>query len=888
MSPYGTFSIIQPDRLRVTYEIVAPVLTIGSNPQNSLTLSHPDVAAFHARLEWRQGHSVIVDVSGASNLYVNNTRVREQALRQGDVVKIGQHFLVFHPPGNPSGGTPATGPWPSGAVAPVAASPPPAASPVAGGSGAVPPFSPPQAGSGVYPQAGSGVAPQAGSGAYAPAGSGAYVPAGGVPPRPPGPPPGAAPMSPTPTHLPSVVSGGVSQQRLQSNQVVRIGRDPANTIPLNSLQASRFHAELLSQNGQFAIRDLGSTNGTFVNGHRIPPHTPVQLQRGTLIKISEFSFYFDGQQLEHYSEEGNARLDAINLRRVVAGGQLLLRDISLSIQPREFVAVVGGSGAGKSTLVNALSGFRPADQGMVLLNGLDYYANLEAFRTALGYVPQDDIIHPELTAYRALHYAAKLRMPDDVNPQEREGRIQEVLRDLHLTERRDVPVSSLSGGQRKRVSIGVELLTRPRLFFLDEPTSGLDPGMEHEAMKIFRALADQGHTMILITHATTNIMLCDKIAFLARGGYLAFFGPPKEALQYFSASDFTEIYTKVDNQKSPEQWDAEFKASPYYQRHVVSRLSEVQALMQQARANPQASLPAAVRTPVRQGSSQRQFQILMERYLDIIGRDRINLAILLAQAPVLAGILLVLVMGKQSLFTDVVKFQASMDPELMKKVPELLGNIKIVLFLLSLFSLMCGTINSVREVVKELPIYKRERAVNLRIAPYLLSKFVVLAGISAFQSAVLVGLVFSYLEKPNTDNFLAGAFLALFMVNLAGVAIGLAVSSSVPNQNIAITLLPVVLLTQIVLAGILSPLTGGVKGLLPPLTTIKWGFGMLGHLVGAASWHLDADKFPPSTWDVSLMPGESGFGGVVALAVYIIAALWFASYMLAQRDKRKD
>lgn len=870
MSPYGTFSIIQPDRLRVTYEIASPVLTIGSSPQNGLTLGHPDVATFHARLEWRQGQPVITDVSGANNLYVNNVRVREQALRQGDVVKIGQHFLVFHPPGNPSVGTPAAGPWPSGAVAPPPPSPPPVASPAAGGSGAVSPVAPPQGGSGVYAQVGAG-----GSGLHAA----------------PSPPPagvGGAPMSPTPTHLPSVVKGEVNQQRLQSNQVVRIGRDPSNTIPLNSLQASRFHAELLSQNGQFAIRDLGSTNGTFVNGHRIPPHTPVLLQRGTLIKISEFSFYFDGQQLEHYSEEGNARLDAINLRRVVAGGQLLLRDISLSIQPREFVAVVGGSGAGKSTLVNALSGFRPADQGMVLLNGLDYYANLDAFRTALGYVPQDDIIHPELTTYRALHYAAMLRMPEDVNPQEREGRIQEVLRDLHLTERRDVPVSSLSGGQRKRVSIGVELLTRPRLFFLDEPTSGLDPGMEHEAMKIFRALADQGHTMILITHATTNIMLCDKIAFLARGGYLAFFGPPKEALVYFGASDFTEIYTKVDNQKTPEQWDAEFKASPYYQKHVVSRLNEVTALMQQARVNPQASLPAAVRTPARQGSSQRQFQILMQRYLDIIGRDRVNLAILLAQAPVLAGILLVLVIGKQSLFTDVVKYQASMNPELMKKVPELLGNIKIVLFLLSLFSLMCGTINSVREVVKELPIYKRERAVNLRIAPYLLSKFVVLAGISAFQSAVLVGFVFSYLEKPGTDNFMAGAFLALFMVNLAGVAIGLAVSSSVPNQNIAITLLPVVLLTQIVLAGILSPLTGDVKGLLPPLTTIKWGFGMLGHLAGAASWHLDGDKFPASTWDVALLPGNNGVGGVVALAVYIVAALYFASYMLAQRDKRKD
>lgn len=807
MSPYGTFSIVQPDKSRQSYEIAAPVLSIGSDPKNLLVLSGSDVAACHARVEWRQGQPVILDVSGTNSLFVNQVRVGEQALRQGDVIKIGAYFLIYHPA-------------------------------AASGSGAT------------------------------------HPPAFG----------GATPLSPTPTHLPSLVKGGVNQQRLQADQVVRIGRDPSNTIPLNSLQASRFHAELQSKDGLFAIRDLGSTNGTFVNGHRIPAHTPVQLQRGTLIKISEYSFYFDGQQLEHYSEEGNARLDAINLRRVVDGGHVLLHDISLSIQPREFVGVVGGSGAGKSTLVNALSGFRPADHGTVLLNGLDFYANIEAFRSSLGYVPQDDIIHAELTTYRALHYAAMLRMPDDVNPQEREGRIQEVLADLHLTERRDVPVSSLSGGQRKRVSIGVELLTRPRLFFLDEPTSGLDPGMEYEAMKIFRALADQGHTLIVITHATTNIMLCDKVVFLARGGYLAFFGPPKEALEYFGARDFPEIYLKVEKEKTPEQWDAEFKRSDSYQRHVAARLGEVQSLVQQARANPEGSLPAAARRPARPGAAQRQFHILMQRYIEIIGRDRLNLTVLVAQAPLLALVLLVVVYGKAGLFVT--------------RAPDQVGTSQKFIFLLALFSLMCGTLNSVREIVKELPVYKRERSVNLRIFPYLMSKFVVLAGVSAFQSLAFTFIVFGYLQAPSVEDFTFKIFAVLWLTNLAGVALGLAVSAIVPNQNLAMTLLPVVILPQVVLAGILVPFEGEISKWFPNLTILKWCGGMVGYLMRVTTWPMMAlwtpqgprslPSPPSEVWSIPLLPDGASIGGVLGLLLYVVACFAFASHMLHQRDQRRD
>lgn len=800
---FGSFFVIAPDKSRAQYEIPSAAIAIGQSPACALTLPHDGVATTHARFEWRDGVPTIVSVDGSVS--VNQNTVREQALHQGDVIKVGHCYLVYHAP------TP-------GASAAVALDAIPSKPPSAEGRQ-----------------------------------------------RP-------SPLSPTPTHLPSVVSGSVKQRQLSTNEIVHIGRDPSNQIVLNSLQASRFHAEVVAQGKTYFIRDLGSTNGTFVNGQRVPPHAPVALARGTTIKISDYTFYFDGQRIEHFSEAGNARIDAMNLRRVLANGQILLHDVSLSILPREFVAVVGGSGAGKSTLVNALSGFRPADSGTVLLNGHDYYSHLEAFRSTLGYVPQDDIIHTELTPYRALHYAALLRMPEDVSAQEREGRIHEVLHELHLAERKDVSIGRLSGGQRKRVSIGVELLTRPRLFYLDEPTSGLDPGMEHEMMKIFRQLADRGHTLILITHATTNIMLCDKIAFLAHGGYLAFYGPPAKALEYFGARDFTEIYTKVDNEKSPQQWDTEFARSPYHHKYVATRLREVKALVEHG-AGSTAEPLAGARS--RHGSRGRQFRILVRRYLDIVSRDRANLAILLAQAPLLALILLVLVLGKQTLFVE--------------RTFDNFGNVKIVLFLLTLFSLMCGTINSVREIVKESPIYRRERAVNLRIAPYLLSKFLVLAAVSALQSAVFVGVVFAYLQRPDTEYFLLYAFVALFMVNLAGVAIGLAVSASVPNQNIAITLLPVVLLAQIVLSGILARLDGDMTRWLPRLTAMRWGFGMLGHLVHATSWPMAPGVIAPAeVWDIPLGPNDDGAGGVVALSIYVAVALLFAHMMLAERDKRAD
>lgn len=623
--------------------------------------------------------------------------------------------------------------------------------------------------------------------------------------------------------LASVLAGPATVHNVSPSTSISIGRDRANTIVLDHVQVSRRHARVGCNGGRYYLQDLNSTNGTFLNG---APVRSEPLKVGDRIQISDFTLLFDGRTLTQYSEEGNARIDAIKLRRVVGSGQVILHDISICIHPREFIAVVGVSGAGKSTLVSAISGFRPADHGRVLFNGVDYYRNLASFRSTLGYVPQDDIIHPELTVHRALSYAAQLRMPKGVSGAERQQRIEEVLRDLQLVERRDVPIHRLSGGQRKRVSIGVELLTKPRLFFLDEPTSGLDPGIEAQMMQIFRHLAGQGHTLVLITHATENIMLTDHVAFLARGGYLAYYGPPRDALAYFEAEKFTDIYQQVESQRTPEEWGQRYVQSSHYRRWVLDRLGEVETVVRRAQQEPTRAL-SAVGTGAR-ASSAAQFLVLMRRYLDILGRDRVNLGILLAQAPLLSLILLVLMYDQQNLLKPyVAPKDVKAIADAAKHAVELAATAKILLFLLTFFSVMCGTINSVREIVKELPIYRRERAVNQRIVPYVISKFAVLALVSAFQTAVFVGIVFSVVRPPpGVEAFWGPAFLTLFAVNLAGVALGLAVSAAVSTQNTAVTSLPVVLLSQVVLSGILLKLKG--LPLLTSLTIMKWGFGLLG------------------------------------------------------------
>src|SRR6266700_1261726 len=325
--------------------------------------------------------------------------------------------------------------------------------------------------------------------------------------------------------------------------VITIGRLPENMVVLSHPQVSGRHARLEQVQGGYRIIDIGSTNHVYVNAQ---PVTNQVLRPGDEIRIGPYKFTYTGTQLTQQDESKGIRIDALHLQKVGSKHTILINDISIAIPQRTFVALVGGSGAGKSMLMDALNGLRPAQKGLVLYNGQDYYRHHAAFSTQLGYVPQDDIIHRELTVKRALYYTAKMRLPEDFTEAQIKQRIDEVLEDVEMKHRRNLLVSKLSGGQRKRVSIALELLANPSVFFLDEPTSGLDPGLDRRMMFLLRRLADKGHTIVLVTHATNNINACDYVCFLAQGGRLAYFGPPNEAKTYLGKTDFAEIYSALE------------------------------------------------------------------------------------------------------------------------------------------------------------------------------------------------------------------------------------------------------------------------------------------------------------------------------------------------------
>ena len=613
----------------------------------------------------------------------------------------------------------------------------------------------------------------------------------------------------------------------EENRHIQIGRDPSNEVVLDTPQVSRFHAQAEKVGQRYRVRDLRSTNGTFVNDEQITGE--VWLKPDDTIRIGPYRFVVGEDALAQYDDSSSLRVEAVGLNKWVRKDLNILKDISLVLQPREFVVVVGQSGGGKSTLVDAIAGYRPATHGQVFVNGTNIYDNFDAIRNIIGYVPQKDIIHMELTVYQALAYTARLRMPPDTTKTERHKRVMEVLEDLDLAHRKDVQISGLSGGQQKRVSIGVELLTKPGLFFLDEPTSGLDPGTETALMHLMRHMADRGRTIVLITHATKNVLLADKVVFLARGGYLTWFGPPDEALKYFdpyrsererraSEMEFDAIYAILDDRSkgAPEQWAERFQAHPAYQKYLVQPLqSSSQGIAAAAHARkPGRQAASQVR---RQVSSLRQLLILSARNIRILLRDRFSLALMLAAAPLVALLDVVLsgVMGRNPFdFVD--------------------GNfasVLITLFLLTVYCVMVGGLAMMREFVKETDIYKRERLVNLKIVPYVLSKIWVAALLALYMTAIYVIVHYLAFDMPGGNLELVLIYITLALATMAGMMLGLFASALAPNANAAPLIVILFMLPQIVLGGALVPLPEFVSA----PTSTRWAFQAIMGISGVGS-----------------------------------------------------
>jgi ABC-type multidrug transport system ATPase subunit/pSer/pThr/pTyr-binding forkhead associated (FHA) protein len=621
------------------------------------------------------------------------------------------------------------------------------------------------------------------------------------------------------------------------NNVMTIGRDADNKIFLPAPTVSRFHAEVEKVGQRFRVRDLRSSNGTFVNGQRVDGETWVH--PGDSIQIGPYRFVVDENEFSSTDQTGQGMLvEVLGLNKWVNKKLNILQDISLVFKPREFIVVVGQSGGGKSTLVDAISGYRPATHGKVIVNNtVDVYKEFDAIRSTIGYVPQKDIIHMELTVFQALDYAAQLRMPSDTTLEERLKRVEEVMNELDLTHRKDTQISQLSGGQQKRVSIGVELLTKPGLFFLDEPTSGLDPGMETELMHLMRRLADQGRTIIMITHATKNVMLADKVVFLARGGYLTWFGPPEEALTYFdqyrSERDrrsnpmaFDHIYTLLDNDELGKgaDWAERFRNHAAYQQYIAEPLHQktapVESSTQQLRSKRQATN--------KQVSALRQFLILSRRNLRIMTRDRFSLVLLILTAPLMASLDFVLASGvgrSPTAFSD-----------------GNFNNVIITLIVLTNTSILVGGLAFMRELVKERDIYKRERMVNLRLSSYIFSKVWIALLLALYQATCFTVIRYLAFDMPGGKEELLFFFITEFLLVVAGTMMGLFSSALAPNANAAPLLMIMFVIPQMVLSGALVPLPDAVKA---PASS-RWAFQAVIAISGAGS-----DPAGDSCWQLT-------------------------------------
>lgn len=592
--------------------------------------------------------------------------------------------------------------------------------------------------------------------------------------------------------------------------ILTIGREESNDIRLDGLQISKHHAKLTRSGSEFFVEDLGSTNGIFINGSRtnrgvVDPTDRIQI--GTFVLRVEAS-----GRVGVFDTRSKTRLDAVGLTRdvKVKGGTLRLLDgISISIQPNEFVGLLGPSGAGKSSLIEALNGVSPAQSGNVLINNLDLYRHFDSLKQAIGYVPQDDIIHRELTVYRTLFYVAKLRLSRDVSSGEIAKMIDEVLDVTGLSDRRNVAVQKLSGGQRKRVSIAVELVTKPSVIFLDEPTSGLDPVTEDKIMRLFRQIAESGRTVVMTTHAMENVRMFDKIVILMRGK-LVFYGKPDDALKYLGAADFKHLFEKLEEpvesavssqgeshrteilEKVSNDWKRKYYATPQYKELIEKPL-----------ATRGSMVPTSARKKGRLGifGAFRQWGTLCRRYFEVLLKDKMNMFILFAQ-PVLIALLTFLVMG-------------SNQPR------------DFVYFVVSLVAIWFGTSVAAREIIRENPIYRRERMYNLGIVPYLGSKLFVLGVIVSVQCILLFVPLkfFDLIGAMPMPGELGGIpqFWAMLLTGAVGISIGLLVSAFVRTSELATSLVPLILIPQILFSGLVGVPTGlnKVVGLTMPSA---WSF----------------------------------------------------------------
>ncbi|WP_370145397.1 FHA domain-containing protein [Streptacidiphilus sp. EB129] len=815
--------------------------SLGRDPQSDVAVDDARVSWRHATIAYHGNGWVLEDLGSTNGTYANGQRTNQVQLGQGAVVTLGNAEsgprLTFAGVPAPAQAAPVQQPGPAqnwhdqgtARYNPVGGyAQPPQQQP--------PQQQPPQQQPWQSQPYGGGVPAQQ-QGGYAPQ-------------QPSQPAPEPVYGSRNPTMVRNLAGGGL--------RTIRIGRGLDNELVVSDLSVSRHHAELRQlADGRYEIVDLDSHNGTYVNGQ---PISRVLLGSADIVGVGHSTFRLVGDQLEEFVDTGEVSFSARHLLVKVehkGAEKILLNNVSFGVPEKSLVAVIGPSGSGKSTLLRALTGYRPADNGDVLYDGRNLYKQFAELRQRIGLVPQDDILHSQLTVRTALKYAAELRFPGDTEAAERERRVDEVLTELHLEKRADNKITALSGGQRKRVSVALELLTKPSLIFLDEPTSGLDPGMDRDVMKMLRGLADEGRTVLVVTHSVAELALCDRLLVMAPGGSVAYFGPPKEALHFFGYETWADVFQAFENYPDHD-WAGRFRGSVHYQMYSA----DVEAVQAQS-----AQIQHEQTKPAKQQSWGSQLSTLVRRYLAVIASDR---------GFILLSLLLPAVLGVVSMVIPSPDGLAPGKGGINQNAPT-------ILLIMAVGACFSGAANSVRELIKERVIYERERAVGLSRSAYLMSKVVVLGVVSVVQGILICGIGFSTRKLPT--GLIVSGFPALEMtvpiilLSFASMMFGLVISSLVKTSEKTMPLLVMFAIVQVVFTGCLGFAIAGTAGLeqFAWLMPSRWAAGALGttidlgRLIGS----------PDSMWAHTATQWLIDCGALVVIS----AVLGFAVLRLLRRHE---
>lgn len=621
---------------------------------------------------------------------------------------------------------------------------------------------------------------------------------------------------------------GADARGLALKDLTRIGRTSDNDIVLSGPLVSAHHAHVLRLGGDFEAIDLASSRGTYVNGIRISRQ---RLRDGDVVSIGGNSLRFeDSGSLVPIADTTGLSIDVRGLTFDI-DGKRLLDDVSFALPARKVLAVVGPSGSGKSTTLTMLAGIRAPSSGTIRIGGRDLAREYESLRYSIGMVPQQDLVPSQLKVREAIDFAARLRFSRDVSLHDRSQRVNEVIHDLGLNERADLRIDRLSGGQRKRVSVALEMLTKPPVLYLDEPTSGLDPGLDRQVMTLLRELADMGRTVVVVTHAVENLSLADLLLVLAPGGHVAYFGPPDAAPNYFNVPDLPSVFLALETAPGHE-WARRWRSAS---RDGGTDGSEVVS-----------TAPPVTRTTTRSArvrvtESLSQFSTLIARNARVVLADK-PYAVLLAVLPLVLALTGVMVGGPEGL-------------GLVDGSPVNTGA-RFILTVLVLGAVFTGASTSIQELVKDRVIYQRERAVGLSRSAYVLAKVVVLGAIAVVQG--LLFATFSLIGRPGTVEpvllpWSLSVIVSVAIATWVSCMLGLMLSTLLPSRDAALPTLVIITMTQVVLSGAIPLRFEGILNVVGPVIPGYWLFESMASAV-----------------DLSLLTGDTQSGNWIASAGGVI------------------